>query len=263
MFNMTRQLPYEGSYKRLKHFRTIENIFLWLVFILSILIQLLNREPIRELVCQNILVVLNIFNYISIIGYGLFYIIVDIIMQPIVASERRKGFIDNSLGTKLLHMPVTNYYDNDSIKEGAYKLLVNCYENCYFTYNIAKEMLPCIILKNACLFIVLLILAFFGIDTNIIAIPILQLFLSSLFLMELVYHITFYLKLKRLCEQFDSIFSDKKNTTRKLQYAVYMVLEYETSLAYNKAPNNDAVYKRLKGKLTQEWKGIKERYDIQ
>lgn len=262
MLNLARQLPYAVNYKTLKRYRTIKNLFLWSVFILSILIQLLNCKSIGKLVCQNSFVVLNIFNYISIIGYGLLYIIVEIIMQPIVASERRKGFIDNSLGTKLLHMPVTNYYDNDSIKEGPYKLLVNCYENCYFTYNIAKEMLLRVVLKNILLFIALLIFAYFGISNNIIAIPILQLFLSSLFLIELMYHINFYFKLKSLCEQFGNIFSDKKNAAETLKFAVYMTLEYETSLAYNKAPNNDAVYKKLNKKLTQEWEEIKKRYDI-
>lgn len=62
-------------------------------------------------------------------------------MQPMAANERRKGFIDNSLGTKLLEKPVLNYYDNDSIEKGPYKMLVNCYENCFFTYNIIKVML--------------------------------------------------------------------------------------------------------------------------
>lgn len=56
-------------------------------------------------------------------------------MQPMAANERRKGFIDNSLGTKLLEKPVLNYYDNDSIEKGPYKMLVNCYENCFFTYK--------------------------------------------------------------------------------------------------------------------------------
>ena len=57
----------------------------------------------------------NVLNYISIIGYGILYIIVEIIMQPMAANERRKGFIDNSLGTKLLEKPVLNYYDNDCL----------------------------------------------------------------------------------------------------------------------------------------------------
>ena len=62
-------------------------------------------------------------------------------MQPMAANERRKGFIDNSLGTKLLEKPVLNYYDNDSIEKGPYKMLVNCYENCFFTYNIINTTL--------------------------------------------------------------------------------------------------------------------------
>ena len=69
-------------------------------------------------------------------------------MQPMAANERRKGFIDNSLGTKLLEKPVLNYYDNDSIEKGPYKMLVNCYENCFFTYNIIKVMLPKMAIKN-------------------------------------------------------------------------------------------------------------------
>lgn len=260
---MTRQLPYGLTYKTLKFWRTIENSFLWSVFILSAVIQLLHIQCVADMCDFSCVVqIFSVLNYISIIGYGVLYIAVEIIMQPITASERRKGFIDNSLGAKLLSMPVTEYYDNDSIKNGAYKMMVNCYENCYFTYNIVKEMLLCTILKNAILFLILLLFAYYGIHENTLAIPVLQLFLSSLFLIELVYHITFYFKLKNLCEQFISIFSDKNTATKTLQYAVYMVLEYETALAYNKSPNSDTVYEKLNSKLTQEWENIKSRYDI-
>ena len=179
------------------------------------------------------------------------------------ANERRKGFIDNSLGTKLLEKPVLNYYDNDSIEKGPYKMLVNCYENCFFTYKIIKAMLPKMIAKNAILFILLLLFAYYGIKDNIVAIPFLQLFLSSLFLIELIYHVLFFLRLKNLCDRFKQIFSFSKSTKNKtIQDAVYMVLEYETTLAYNKSPNSNSVYKKLKDKLTEEWSSIKEYYDI-
>lgn len=261
---MARQLPYELSYKTIKFWRTIENSFLWSVFILSATIQLLHIKCVTDVFDFGCVIQgLSVLNYISIIGYGVLYIAVEIIMQPITASERRKGFIDNSLGTKLLSKPVTEYYDNDSIKNGAYKMMVNCYENCYFTYNIVKEMLLCTILKNVVLFLILLLFAYYGIHENTLAIPVLQLFLSSLFLIELVYHITFYFKLKDLCEQFSHIFSDKNTATKTLQSAVYMTLEYETALAYNKSPNSDKVYNRLNEKLTQEWEDIKSRYDIE
>jgi hypothetical protein len=184
-------------------------------------------------------------------------------MQPMVANERRKGFIDNSLGSKLLEKPVLNYYDNDSIEKGPYKMLVNCYENCFFTYNITKAMLPQMITKNTIFFFLLLTFAYYGIRNNIIAIPFLQLFLSSLFLIEFIYHIVFFLKLKNLCDRFKHIFNDSKSTKNKtIQDAVYMVLEYETTLAYNKSPNSNSIYQKLNHKLTEEWNSIKEHYDI-
>jgi len=262
---MERQLPYEISYKTVAFWRNIENGFLWGTFICSILFQILQIDCISHSMdsMKCIANLFNVLNYISIIGYGLLYIAVEIIMQPMAANERRKGFIDNSLGTKLLEKPVLNYYDNDSIEKGPYKMLVNCYENCFFTYNIIKAMLPKMIAKNAILFILLLIFAYYGIKDNIVAIPFLQLFLSSLFLIELIYHVLFFFKLKNLCDRFKQIFSDSKLTKNKtIQDAVYMALEYETTLAYNKSPNSNSVYQKLNQKLTDEWNSIKEHYDI-
>ena len=158
---------------------------------------------------------------------------------------------------------VLNYYDNDSIEKGPYKMLVNCYENCFFTYNIIKVMLPKMAIKNTILFGLLLIFAYYGIKDNVVAIPFLQLFLSSLFLIELIYHIAFFFRLKNLCDKFKQIFSTPKSTKNKtIQDAIYMVLEYETTLAYKKSPNSNSVYKKLNNKLTEEWSCIKQNYDI-
>jgi hypothetical protein len=262
-FRMERQLPYTLSYKTLDFWRRIEIIFLWSVFSISIVFSVLSLDCVSKLHSFDTLIkCLNVLNYISLIGYGILYIVVEIIMQPIAAGERRKGFIDNSLGTKLLEKSVTGYYDNDSIKDGAYKMMVNCYENCYFTYNIVKHMLLRTICKNGVLFFVLLLFAYYGFKDNAIAIPILQIFLSSLFFIELVYHLVFYFKLKSLCEQFRNIFSDKQSQIKTTQYAIYMTLEYETALAYNKSPNSNSVYKKLNNKLTAEWEDIKVRYEI-
>lgn len=118
-------------------------------------------------------------------------------------------------------------------------------------------------IKNTILFGLLLIFAYYGIKDNVVAIPFLQLFLSSLFLIELIYHIAFFFRLKNLCDKFKQIFSAPKSTKNKtIQDAIYMVLEYETTLAYNKSPNSNSVYKKLNNKLTEEWSCIKQNYDI-
>ena len=95
---MDRQLPYEISYKTIAFWRNIENGFLWSTFICSILLQTFQINCISHSLdsIKWIANLFNVLNYISIIGYGILYIIVEIIMQPMAANERRKGFIDHS-----------------------------------------------------------------------------------------------------------------------------------------------------------------------
>ena len=87
---MERILPYEISYKCLEKWRFVENGFLWSLLLcpfLTVLLQKQNNEFVVR--CINIL---SIINYISIIGYALLYIIVEILMQPImlqVVTEKR------------------------------------------------------------------------------------------------------------------------------------------------------------------------------
>lgn len=262
--DMDRQLPYEKMYKGIACWRKVENIFLWGTFICQILLLVYQIDYVSQLLPKCGFNFLPSLNSIFIVGYSLLYFFVEIIRQPKAASERRKGFIDNSLGSKLLDGEVQNYYDNDSIGQGLYKMLVNCYENCFFTYNIIKAMKVKMILKNIILLLVFFLgFAYFGIKDNTIAIPFLQLLLSSLFLETLVYHFVFLCKLKKLYERFEQIFSASKLTENKIiQDAVYMVLEYEVALAYNKSPNSDSVYKKFRERLTKEWESKKQKYGI-
>ena len=112
-------------------------------------------------------------------------------MQPMVASSRRKGFIDNSLGSHFLNKPVTNYYDNDTIDLGPYKMLVNCFENCFFTYSLVKATLLKEVLFSSLPFLFFLFFAFYGIGNYRFAMPLLQLFLSTSFFIKTVYYILF------------------------------------------------------------------------
>jgi len=93
--------------------------------------------------------------------------------------------------------------------------------------------------------------------------PFLQLFLSTSFLIEVVYHIVFYFRLLSLYERFRDSFSRTRVTKNEIiQDASFMVLEYETTLAYNKSEISDAVYKRMKLQLTKEWEDMKVLYNI-
>ena len=166
------------------------------------------------------------------------------------------------MGSKYLEKHVEGYYTNDSLDIGPYKMLVNCGENCFFTLNIAKGMVSQVVIKNVVFTVLFLIMAYFGIKDNLVAIPVLQILLSTLFLTELIHHINFIAKLEQLFERFKESFSKKIDEEQVLQDAVLLFLDYETTLAYNKAPLSDAIYEQLNEKLSKEWEEIKDRYEI-
>lgn len=256
-----RILPYEADYAQLDKYRKIGVILLWIITALSIII------PVLEYFFSGgsweaVFLALNLCYCVLIVFYYIIDTYTETFLYPATARKRRKGFIDNSLGSKFLFETVTGYYSNDSIEEGPYKMIVNCAENCFFTMNIAKKMRKQVVVKNAVLFLAFIVIAYFGMRSNPGAIPVLQALLSSMFLTELVHHLNFCRKLEDLFERFRDYFDSKSDTSRTLQEATLFLLDYETTLAYNKAPLSDSIYKENNEKWTKEWEALKKRYDI-
>lgn len=258
---LNRFLPFEADYTLLAKCRSWGTRGLAAIGVCSISLPLLNHYSSVEIV-NLIYTILNYIYFLLIVSYYILDIYTETFLYPATARKRRKGFIDNSLGSKFLNKNVEGYYTNDNLEYGPYKMLINCCENCFFTLNIAKGMITQILMKNILLFIGFLAIAYFGIKDNLIAIPIVQILLSTLFLTELIHHINFITKLEQLYERFIEVITRKMNSDETLQEAVLLFLDYETTLAYNKAPLSDSVYEKMNEKLSEEWEGIKTRYDI-
>lgn len=258
---LNRFLPFETDYTRLAKCRLWETRGLGTIGICSVILPVLNFYSSIGII-KYIYTIFNFLYFVLIVGYYILDIYTETFLYPATARKRRKGFIDNSLGSKFLNRNVEGYYTNDNLEYGPYKMLINCCENCFFTLNIAKGMVAQILIKNIVLFIGFLAIAYFGIRDNLIAIPIVQILLSTLFLTELIHHINFIAKLEQLYERFIEVITPKMNNTQTLQEAVLLFLDYETTLAYNKAPLSDSVYEKLNEKLSKEWEEIKIRYDI-
>lgn len=118
--------------------RKYENLGIWMISIISIVIPLINEFFSNN---TSISLIVEFFDFILIVAYYILNTVTEVFLYPATARKRRKGFIDNSLGSKYLEKEVEGYYSNDGINKGPFKIIVNCGENCYFTYNIAKTML--------------------------------------------------------------------------------------------------------------------------
>lgn len=253
--NMAANIPYQSSYNKLKICRTISSWLLVIISVLSIALPIIKQSG------YTFYDIFDFLNIAFIIGYFILNTVTEVFIYPSTAIKRRKGYIDNSIGSKLLDKPLTGYFSNDSIPFGSYKLAVNCYENCFFSYNIAKAMTLRIAIKNTVFFFFFLGCAYFGFQGNIVATPIIQIFISTLFLNELIQHLNFRAKLKKILDSFQQLF------TQKLKYddlgtPIFFALDYETVLAYNKSPLSDKLYKKLDPQLSQEWEELKRRYEI-
>lgn len=259
--DIPRLLPYEANYDLLSKCRKWGTRGLCVIGAISIMLPILNYFS-NITALKIIWDVMNPIYFIIIIAYYILNIYTETFLYPATARKRRKGFIDNSLGSKFLETPVEGYYTNDTLEKGPYKMIINCGENCYFTMNIAKAMIPQVVIKNVVFSVIFLFVAYVGIKGNLVAIPILQILLSSLFMTELVHHINFWAKLNQLFERFKDAFDKKSDNSKILQEAVFLYLDYETTLAYNKAPLSDPIYERLNEDLSKKWEDIKVRYEI-
>lgn len=258
---LNRFLPYEADYSLLSKCRIWETRGLWLIGILSVVLPVVGSF-LASALANTIHNILNLLYFLVIIAYYVLDVYTETFLYPATARKRRKGFIDNSLGSKFLEKKVEGYYTNDNLNYSPYKMLINCSENCFFTLNIAKGMVPRIVTKNVIFSIGFLVIAYRGIKDNLVAIPILQILLSTLFITELIHHLNFIAKLEQLFERFKDTFTKRMDVNQTFQEAVLLFLDYETTLAYNKAPLSDSVYEKLNEKLSKEWKEIKTRYEI-
>lgn len=257
-----RLLPYEIDYQFLEKCRLFEKILLYSVSILSILMPFLsNKDGIILLIYQLV----KYINILLIIAYYVLNVVTEVFIYPATAKKRRMGFVDNSFGSKYLEKQTENYYSNDAIRLGTYKMAVNCYECCFFTFNISKRMTSMIVMKNSVYAIIFITFAYLGLKDSIIAIPVLQILLSSLFITQLIHQLNFISKLGVLLDKFKTMFVNyhkEPSLKNDISDQIMLLLEYETLLAYNKAPSSNKIYKDIREDLTSEWEEIKKLYEI-
>lgn len=172
---MAKYSPQTNYFKTSQKLTKVYNISYSLIFMLSIL--------------ATAFKVSVIIDYLGVVAIVFLTILEGISQDFKLKAEkvRRKDFIDNSFGTSFVHDSSKEYYDNDEIKYGMKKSIINLFENSYFSFNVSKEMFRRSIAKNLIFLLGILLMVGYGLSRNEFAIPILQLFLSRYFLLDIMY----------------------------------------------------------------------------
>lgn len=233
-----------------------ESYVFYTIFVLSLIFTIFNKVELGNFLSISSLIILTILKFI-IEHY-----------QEKGECSRRKDFIDNSFGTKLHFLSSVDYYDNDEIETGLYKALINIFENSYFSLKVTSVMKRNTIIKNTCLFLIIIGFSIYGFKNSTFALPILQLFLSKYFIEDLIIILNYNSKVESIFTIIMNIFSDgfSKNTinTNIVQAKIIqIIIEYETNISHSKLFLDSKIFNNLNHELTTEWTKIKNKYLIE
>jgi len=252
-------IPFKNSFDNAKSYDQYANIVLYvssLILVGTFMIKTINPawEPISNII--------NSINCFFIVAYAVLKFITNNTFYE-ASIHKRFDFVDNSFDTTFSEENSRNYYSNDNIEKGIYKMAVNGFENCLFTYNIAKCMLKSLWLKNI---IIALLFIFFGIfGYNNAFVLLIQLSLPLLLLNQAIMHTLFVSRIDKVFESYRRMFQDLKNNNNKDNKnpeIIINVIEYESTISTGCILLNSKIYNKLNTVLSEKWEAMKLKYEI-
>lgn len=257
---MNQYNPFKASFEQAKEFDKYSNIALWISTILLAFAFALKTYNNDFIFVSSVISSINCFFILS-------FAVLNFISESIfynASMQRRADFIDNSFNSSYAEDRSKDYYTNDNITSGIYKLAVNGFENSLFTYHISKEMIKFKWFKNLIFAIIILALAIFGFSNAFVLI--IQLTLPLLLLQQAIKHTLFVYRINRVYENYRRLFNDLKeagDSKHKRPEIFLNVLDYETALTFGSVLLDTKTYNKLNPILSDKWGKLKKEYRIE
>jgi general stress protein CsbA len=257
---MTQYNPYKGSFDQAKVFNKYAQIALWISTLLIIIAFSLKTYNTNWFAISDLVSNINCF---FIISYATLTFISEVIFYQ-ASVQRREDFIDNSFNTTIAEDRSVEYYTNENIANGIYKMAVNGFENSLFTFNIASKMTSKLWIKNIIFAILILAFAVFGYNNAFVLL--IQMTLPILLLQQAIKQTLFVYRIKRVFENYRRMFNDLKanlDSKHKRPEIILNVLEYETTITYGAILLDSKIYEKLDPELSIKWTDLKHEYKIE
>lgn len=186
---------------------------------------------------------------------------------------RRRELISNSFGKLYNHESSVEYYSNDEIDDGLYKLIINLFESCFWSLEVSKRMKDKEFIKTVIIGIVLIVVAMYGLGKSLIAIPILQIFLSKDVIARYLTIKNYNSELNNIFDEIKSLFIDNRDAgsvvTNQEHKIIDILLRYECNIEGSKIKLESKLFTSKKEKyklehqeLERKWNNIKRKYNI-
>jgi len=253
--------PHTDIYNIKNKLENFNKLIFWSAFFLS-MFSIIFKQYFQE---NELIDIINIFNIIALCIFFIIDILNEFILLPLADSKRRDDFIDNSLGSKFSIKNSIDYYDNQEIEGGFYKVAVNQFENCFFTYSLIKIATISKIIVPTIMLIVISIIAYYGFSQVPFTLTILQSFLSANILGNLIKHLILLNRLSSIQDSWLQLFQNENFKTETSEYQTYILrywLQYETLHSKINANISNSMFDKNNSKLTSDWNDLKIKYDI-
>lgn len=255
---MNKKIPFKKKFDTAKKYDKISTFLLYASTILLIINFTLGHITNYH---STIIHWIEIINCVAIILFSIFEIIVNYIHFE-AESHRREDFVDNSFASLIAENRTEGYYTNNDLKLGLYKMGVNNFESCFFSYNIAKKDLSYLWSKTILISLIFITIAICGYDKLLIFI--IQLSIPIVLLQQSVKHTLFVSRLKNVLCRYRSLFSSiKKSKSKKNDSELIRdILEYEATIAWGNILLDEKTYNKMNFTLSNEWEDLKKEYSI-
>lgn len=255
---MNRKVPFKNKFDVAKKYDKYSSHLLYASTILLVVNFIIGQSASMS---ASIIRWLEIVNCITIVLFSIVEFVVDYIHFG-AETHRREDLVDNSFASLIAENRTNGYYSNSDLKSGLYKMGVNNFESCFFSYEIAKKELPCLWVKSASLALIFIFIAICGYNEWLIFI--IQLSIPVVLLQQAIKHTLFVSRLKNVLSRYRSLFNGMKNNCNQNcnSEIIRDILEYEAIIAWGNILLDEQTYNKMNASLSDEWINIKEQYSI-
>jgi len=252
-----RIVPHNISYETVARLNRYAIILLYTSTLLSIVISLLGYFKFLP----DLKTVLIVLNSMFISGYVYLDNRVTYLFTK-AEMKRRIDWLDNSFDTNFSGKKSKNYFTNQHLSPGIYKLAVNCFENSFHTQFSISKMLPAKIMQTIIIVLIFICSGYMG-NREIIRL-FFELSLPAILIQKLIKAIYFSSRMAEVHDRFKLLFNDliQFDFENKTAEALRDILEYETAISWASTPLNSKIFWKYKDELAADWEELKREYKI-
>ena len=197
---------------------------------------------------------------IAIVAYSVVVMVNDVFLWYEAERLRRVNAIENAFSIDVTGNQTKEYYNNRA-NDPMVSYSLNLYESCFFSYAIAKDMLPFETTK-ASIAIIVLLFSLMNANPSVVVVLAQGIF-SVWVVLGFANLLAYCLRLKRISEDFYRVFvthrfdGEGKERVELLAFAT----EYECVKAHYKVRLNSKTFYKLNHDLSKEWDRLTEKME--